>query len=55
MSRAISLYMDRVALSLDELQELEDADTNAQRRQADSPSAPPDEGTDDSARADPRG
>lgn len=55
MSRAISLYMDRVTLSLDELQELEkDAEALAKRTRARSPSAPRDEGTDDSPRVDPR-
>lgn len=56
MSRAISLYMDRVTLSLDELHELErDAEALAKRRQARSPSAPRDEGADDSPPVDPRG
>lgn len=56
MSRAISLYMDRVTLSLDELQELEhDAEALAKRRQTRSPSTPRDEGKDDSPHVDPRG
>ena len=56
MSRAICLYTDRVTVSLDELQQLEkDAEALAKRRQARSPSAPRDEGTDDSPRVDPRG
>lgn len=57
MSRAISLYMDRVTLSVDALQELEkDAEALAERRHARSPSAPRDEGTDNSPPAvDPRG
>lgn len=56
MSRAICLYTDRVTLSLDELQELErDAEALVKRRQARSPSAPRDEGADDSPHVDPRG
>lgn len=47
MSRAITLYIDRVTLSLGALQELEkDAKTVSERRQAKSLNAPPDEGTD---------
>eukprot|EP00752_Nemacystus_decipiens_P006113 g5514.t1 len=53
MSRAISLYTDRVTLSLDELLELEkDAEASA-RRQARSPSAAL-EGADDSPHENPR-
>lgn len=56
MSRAISLYTDRVTLSLDALQDLEqDAEALAKRRRTRSPNAPPDEGTDDSPYVDPRG
>lgn len=56
MSRAISLYMDRVTLSLDELQDLEkDSEALAKRNEARSPSTPPDEGTNASPHVDPRG
>lgn len=47
MSRAISLYMDRVTQSLGALQELEkDAKHLDERQQATSPTVPADEGTD---------
>lgn len=56
MSRAITLYMDRVTLSLGELQELEkDAKTLGERRKAKSLNAPPDEGTDDAPSVNPQG
>lgn len=56
MSRAISLYMDRVTLSLGALQELErDAKAVAERRQARIMSASPDEGTDNAPSVDPQG
>ena len=47
MSRAISLYMDRVTQSLGALQELEkEAKHLDERQQATSPTVPADEGTD---------
>lgn len=56
MSRAISLYMDRVTLSLGALQELEKvAKAVGERRQARILSASPDEGTDNAPSVDPQG